>query len=98
MQGWFYLPFMHDEGLVGQIAGRGLWEGLKGRWEEDSGGEGGEEGKREGTEMARQGLVMAQKHLDVVRRFGRFPARNKALGRVSTPAEEEFLRENPVGF
>ncbi|MTI18390.1 DUF924 domain-containing protein [Rhodobacteraceae bacterium RKSG542] len=30
-------------------------------------------------------------HMDVIRRFGRFPHRNKFLGRTSTPAEEEFL-------
>ena len=30
-------------------------------------------------------------HRDVVQRFGRFPGRNEALGRVSTPEELEFL-------
>ena len=30
-------------------------------------------------------------HLDVIRRFGRFPHRNKVLGRASTLAEEDFL-------
>jgi uncharacterized protein (DUF924 family) len=36
-------------------------------------------------------LKFAQAHADVIRRFGRFPARNAALGRVSTPEELEFL-------
>ena len=31
-------------------------------------------------------------HRDVIRRFGRFPHRNAILGRVSTPAELEFLK------
>jgi len=35
----------------------------------------------------------AEKHRDVVKRFGRFPHRNEALGRVSTPEEIEFLKE-----
>jgi uncharacterized protein (DUF924 family) len=35
----------------------------------------------------------AEKHRDVVKRFGRFPHRNEALGRVSTPEELEFLKE-----
>lgn len=35
----------------------------------------------------------AQKHRDVVKRFGRFPHRNDALGRESTPEEIEFLKE-----
>ena len=33
-------------------------------------------------------------HRDQIVRFGRFPDRNKALGRPSTQAEEEFLK-NP---
>ena len=34
----------------------------------------------------------------VVRRFGRFPHRNAALGRVSTPEEAEFLKQPGSGF
>ena len=30
-------------------------------------------------------------HADIIRRFGRFPHRNAALGRATTPAEQEFL-------
>jgi len=33
----------------------------------------------------------ARKHLDVIVRFGRFPHRNAALGRVSTPEEIDYL-------
>jgi len=33
----------------------------------------------------------ALRHADVIRRFGRFPHRNAALGRVTTPAERAFL-------
>jgi len=32
-------------------------------------------------------------HMDVIRRFGRFPHRNKVLGRISTPEEIAFLQE-----
>jgi len=32
-------------------------------------------------------------HRDIVARFGRFPHRNAALGRETTPAEQEFLDE-----
>ena len=35
----------------------------------------------------------AVRHRDVIRRFGRFPHRNAALGRASTPGEVEFLRQ-----
>jgi uncharacterized protein (DUF924 family) len=33
----------------------------------------------------------AELHADIVRRFGRFPHRNAALGRVTTPEERSFL-------
>jgi uncharacterized protein (DUF924 family) len=36
-------------------------------------------------------LDHARAHRAVIRRFGRFPYRNAALGRPSTPAEEAFL-------
>jgi uncharacterized protein (DUF924 family) len=40
----------------------------------------------------------AEAHLVIVRRFGRFPHRNAALGRVSTPEEVEFLKQPGSGF
>jgi uncharacterized protein (DUF924 family) len=40
----------------------------------------------------------ARKHLDVIERFGRFPHRNAALGRVSTPDEIEFLKQPGSSF
>ncbi len=38
-------------------------------------------------------LKWAEHHADIIRRFGRFPHRNAALGRASTPEEEAFLAE-----
>lgn len=40
----------------------------------------------------------AVKHWEIVRRFGRFPHRNAALGRESTPEEVAFLREPGSSF
>jgi uncharacterized protein (DUF924 family) len=37
------------------------------------------------------GLKWAAEHADIIRRFGRFPHRNKVLGRVTTPEEQAFL-------
>lgn len=42
-------------------------------------------------------LLHAHAHAEVIRRFGRFPFRNTALGRVSTPEEEAFLAEGGYG-
>ena len=37
-------------------------------------------------------LAFALEHRDIVARFGRFPHRNRALGRQSTPEEIEFMK------
>lgn len=37
------------------------------------------------------GLKWAEIHADIIRRFGRFPHRNAALGRATTPEEQQFL-------
>lgn len=38
-----------------------------------------------------EGIKYAEIHLDAIRRFGRFPHRNKILGRASTPEEDRYL-------
>ena len=38
-----------------------------------------------------EGLRYALLHLDQIRNFGRFPGRNQALGRVSTPEEQAAI-------
>ena len=38
-------------------------------------------------------LKWAEDHRDIIRKFGRFPHRNEALGRATTEAEAEFLKE-----
>jgi uncharacterized protein (DUF924 family) len=37
-------------------------------------------------------LKQAEQHLEVIRRFGRFPTRNRTLGRKSTQEEMDFLK------
>ena len=37
------------------------------------------------------GVEWALKHLNVIRRFGRFPHRNAALRRATSPDEQAFL-------
>ncbi|OUR84478.1 hypothetical protein A9Q77_01455 [Marinomonas sp. 42_23_T18] len=44
------------------------------------------------------GLIsFEQKHVNIIKRFNRYPHRNKILGRVSTDQELDFLKDNP-GF
>jgi uncharacterized protein (DUF924 family) len=45
-----------------------------------------------------ENLEWARRHYEVIRRFGRFPHRNAALGRASTPEEIEFLKQPGSGF
>jgi uncharacterized protein (DUF924 family) len=43
------------------------------------------------TALGGVGVKHAHVHLDIVRRFGRFPHRNRALGRATTAEEQAFL-------
>ena len=38
-----------------------------------------------------ESLKYAHAHLEVIEKFGRFPHRNRALGRISTPQEQAWL-------
>lgn len=43
-------------------------------------------------------IEYAYKHYEIIERFGRFPHRNAILGRPSTPAELEFLKQPGSSF
>jgi uncharacterized protein (DUF924 family) len=43
-------------------------------------------------------LKAALEHRTVIERFGRFPSRNRALGRPTTPEELDFLKASGGGF
>lgn len=44
------------------------------------------------------GYDYAVRHLKVIEAYGRFPHRNKILGRMNTPEEEEYLARPGAGF
>ena len=46
----------------------------------------------------KQSLDFAERHRAIIAQFGRFPHRNKALGRPSTPEEERYLKDNENPF
>ena len=48
-------------------------------------------------QTGRENLRHARAHRDVIRRFGRFPHRNRMLGRSSTPEEARFLEKGGYG-
>jgi uncharacterized protein (DUF924 family) len=48
--------------------------------------------------FAENNLRFARAHLEIVERFGRFPHRNAALGRISTADEQAYLDSKPQTF
>ena len=50
------------------------------------------------AELGGDTLDYALRHRDVIRRFGRFPHRNVALGRTDTADEAAYLAEPGAGF
>ena len=86
----FYMPLMHSESLLAQVAAKSCIEAFEARC-----AVAGDEAMRPFAAKMLQG---AQVHLEVIDRFGRYPSRNVALGRESTEAEVEFLKERPSGF
>ena len=81
-----YLPFEHAEDLAVQDRAVALMGALAA-----SPPPGGEA-------LFAGGLEWAERHRVAIRRLGRFPARNGALGRESTADEIAFLAEHPIGF
>lgn len=45
-----------------------------------------------------ENVAFARDHADVIARHGRFPSRNAALGRTSTPEEEAYLSRPDAGW
>ena len=72
---FFFLPFEHAEDAAVQAEGVALIEAYA----------------RDDPSTGADTLKYACIHADVIARFGRFPHRNAALGRVSTAEEEAFL-------
>jgi len=87
---FFYLPLMHDESVMSQIAGIALSEALVARCAL------GED--HFAREYVARSILHGKGHRDTIVKFGRFPKRNAYLGRESTVAEIKFLEEYPGGF
>jgi len=50
------------------------------------------------TEVCRGFLDYAERHRRIIERFGRFPHRNRVLGRTSSPEERAFLQQPGSSF
>ncbi|MFC7477538.1 DUF924 family protein [Dankookia sp. GCM10030260] len=80
---FLYLPFEHAEDLGCQDLSVALFEGLR-------------DDPVHAAPAA--SIAYAWAHRAVIRRFGRFPHRNAALGRATTPAEAAYLAQPGAGF
>jgi uncharacterized protein (DUF924 family) len=83
---FFYLPYEHSEDLADQDRSVALFRA----WIATCAPEQREEADRHFTYILR--------HREIIHRFGRFPHRNAALGRPTTLAEAEFLKEPRSSF
>lgn len=83
-QRWFaYLPFEHSEAPLDQERSVALFAALRCEMQH---------------EVFDSAYDYALQHREVIERFGRFPHRNGILGRESTAAEIEFLRQPGSAF
>lgn len=80
---FLYMPLVHAEDLAMQDEAVARFQQLR------------DSRPPELQEKLDRNLHFARLHRDIVLRFGRFPHRNAALGRESTPEEEAFLRDGP---
>ncbi len=80
---FFYMPLMHSEDLARQNECVNRFSQLHANAPDDV------KPKVEGN------LKFAIEHRDIIAKFGRFPYRNRVLGRLDSPEEEGFLKNGP---
>lgn len=80
---FFLMPLQHQEDLKIQQYNKQLWDKII-----------SEEGK---SNIYKKIYNHVLGHLQVIKEYGRFPKRNKILGRENTPEENAYLLINPTG-
>ena len=81
-----YLPLEHSESLQDQEDSIRLFSGLA------------REAASDRKELFANYLRYAERHREIIARFGRFPHRNRILGRISTAEEIAFLQTPGSSF
>ncbi|KAI9783852.1 MAG: hypothetical protein M1816_001153 [Peltula sp. TS41687] len=93
---WFYMPLMHSESL--KVHG---WVDKKYKAmvaDVDGLSDVSNEVKEACAAMAKNLYKSGIDHSQLIERFGRYPHRNKPLGRESTPEEKEYLDKGGLTF
>ena len=85
-QAFYFMPLQHAESLKIQERSIKIYEGLVSGVSDTQ--------KATFATFAQ----FAELHHDIVKSFGRFPHRNKTLGRPNTPEEAEFLGAGASAF
>jgi uncharacterized protein (DUF924 family) len=85
------LPFQHAEDRGAQAEGVAAYEALVAEAT-------AADAPPAAIETVAQSLDYAKRHQVVIDRFGRFPHRNRVLGRASTAEETEFLKQPGSSF
>lgn len=83
---FFYLPLEHSEDIHIQSASMKYFHNLK------------TEVEGEYKNIIEGCYSWAEKHYEIIKEFGRFPHRNRILGRLSTREELKYLKDNPNPF
>lgn len=83
---FYYLPLMHAEDREKQNRCVQIFAGLV------------QEAPMELKKMFQVNYDFARRHAAIIEQFGRFPHRNKILGRASTAEEIEFLKQPGSSF
>ncbi|KAF9781454.1 hypothetical protein IL306_013450 [Fusarium sp. DS 682] len=107
---WFYMPLMHSEDISAHdkaVSGfeqmnqdiLSLLEGTGGADEyEKKAREAVQADPDTAKKVGETSIVYEEKHRVIIEKFGRYPHRNKALGREMTPEEVEFLENGGDTF
>lgn len=85
---FFYMPFMHSEDMGMQEKSIESYSNLKELFTTPP----------PLAKMVSENLNYAYSHYAIVKKFGRYPHRNRILGRESTPEEVKFLTEPGSSF
>jgi uncharacterized protein (DUF924 family) len=107
---WFYMPLMHSEDISAHEKAVAAFDQMNQDILSLMKGTGGaDEYERKAREVVQadpetaksvgeMNKVFEEKHRVIIERFGRYPHRNKALGREATPEEVEFLENGGDTF
>ncbi|KAJ4268854.1 hypothetical protein NW762_002924 [Fusarium torreyae] len=107
---WFYMPLMHSEDLSAHKKAMSEFERMNqdilSLMEGTGGADEYEKKAREAVQadpetaktVGQTNRAFEEKHLVIIEKFGRYPHRNKALGREPRPEETEFLENGGDTF